>query len=656
MENKYVIFFLLFQTIYNLKAVNQYHHFISITFLDNIYNSFQLLPFTDEEGFLYMVTGGTSQKEPLYTRNILKFNASSGDLYENKTIFANNQLLDAEILFLGDNSQYLLTATSSTFEIYNGTYFGEYNIINIANNRKTLLNLGQSSFFYSYLTFENKNFYLIKMKLIYDKNGKLYLMNELSKQIKEEITNQNMISCDKTKDNKYISCIYYSQIYSSIAVSIFSNEFEEIAKTQFLGYNDTDFHLKSFKKIFYFKDLYKFILINSLDDDIINLRYFEYNNNKFINKLKFPNYNDDYLNISGTQDIGDYNKNDAIIFDLNKIIKIFAHKNTIIITIIQFYDNDSILTIKKFNLENINFINMLLNPRLAIFRNSIVVCLSASILNEDKVGFFFIGYPESNDIFITKNENIKINDIISIRNNIFSLGLNIKILKIPEDFIFSSSLAEIKGEIKTGDYLVQYDELIFRQYKKKKKVSLIFEGLAIGEYDEYSSIEIYSSDAIIPKEVVNIKGTRGTINIEINNCNNGFHEVESFEDICINIQPKGYYLDELFNIYRKCHPMCEECFDGSNDDTKMNCIKCKDDYFLNNKTNNCLSVEPNKRIEEIERETSPFYLIFLFIFIFSILFAIFYICWGKILNLLCSRNNKGKNKKDEKEKQLEIIK
>lgn len=62
MENKYVIFFLLFQTIYNLKEVNRDDNLISITFLDNIYNSFQLLPFTDKNGFLYMVTGGTSNK------------------------------------------------------------------------------------------------------------------------------------------------------------------------------------------------------------------------------------------------------------------------------------------------------------------------------------------------------------------------------------------------------------------------------------------------------------------------------------------------------------------------------------------------------------------------------------------------------------------
>lgn len=167
---------------------------------------------------------------------------------------------------------------------------------------------------------------------------------------------------------------------------------------------------------------------------------------------------------------------------------------------------------------------------------------------------------------------------------------------------------------------------------------------------------MYSSDEIIPKEVVNIKGERGTINIEINNCNNGFHEVESFEDICTSIQPKGYYLDESFNIYRKCHPMCAECFGGSNDDKKMKCLKCNDDYFLNNITNNCLPAEPNKRIEEIERKTSPFFILFIFIFIFSLIFAIIYICWENLLGIRCSRTNKGKNNKDEEEKKIELQK
>lgn len=303
----------------------------------------------------------------------------------------------------------------------------------------------------------------MKMKIIQDKNGNLDLKPELSKEIYKEIKNQNMISCDKTKDNKFFSCIYYSDINSSIVVSIFSNQLEEIAQTQFFGSKDAYFHLQSFKKIFYFKDLYKFILINSINDNVISLDFFEYNNDKFINNIKFL----DYFKISGTQYIGDYNKNDAILFDLDKIIKIFAHKDTIILTIIQFYDNGSKLT-KIFKIESKDRI-ALSNPRLAIFKNSIVVCLSDSYPNNGEVGFFFIGYPESNDIFITKNDNIKINDIISIRNNIFSLGLNIKIITIPQDFIFTSSLAETKEEIKAGDYLVQYDELIFRQYIKKKK-------------------------------------------------------------------------------------------------------------------------------------------------------------------------------------------
>ena len=662
MKNKYIILFLLLQMINNLIEDDKDDYLISITFLDNIYPCSQLLPFTDENGFLYMVTGQTSKiAKPLYSRNILKFSALSGDLFENITFSSKNSFLNTEILFSGNNSKCLLTTTSSNMDIFNGYTVNEFNLINV-NNRRALLNIDSSSFFYSYLVQGNENLYLLKMKL-HEENGNCVLSNELSTTINYQIKYQNMISCDKTKDNSLFSCIYYSETDNSIVVSIFSQLFKELAQKRFYTYDNSYEQLIFFKKIIYFKDFYKFILINSYDNDNINLRYFEFNiyNNKFTNKLKFPNINDDYLNITGTQYLGDDKLNDAISFDSDKILKIFADEYNIIITLIQFHDNDNILTIKKYNIENIQNINSFSNPRLAIFRNSIVVCLSAIIEGRDEVGFFFIGYPDSNDIYITENKNISVNDLVSIKNNIFSFGLNIKILTIPENFIFSSALVEANNELKPGDYLVQYDQLIFKQYKKKTKSSLLFEGLAIGEYDDYSSIEIYPSDAIVPKiPSAKISGKRGTITFEINFCNNGFHEVESLEGICTNIQPKGYYLDEKFNIYRQCHPMCAECFDGSNDDKKMNCLKCENDYYLNNNTHNCLSVEPNNRINEIQRETSSFYTIFIIMIIITILSSFFYIF---LYNCFCKKqdnneyiqvnneDNKGKNEDNKAKKE-----
>ena len=100
-------------------------------------------------------------------------------------------------------------------------------------------------------------------------------------------------------------------------------------------------------------------------------------------------------------------------------------------------------------------------------------------------------------------------------------------------------------------YLHKYEELVFRQYKKKAKVSLTFESSAIDEYDNYWSYETFPENAKIPSSPeISIKVKQGNININIDECNNGFHEIQFYDNICINKRPEGNYLDEKSNMYK----------------------------------------------------------------------------------------------------------
>jgi hypothetical protein len=77
--------------------------------------------------------------------------------------------------------------------------------------------------------------------------------------------------------------------------------------------------------------------MNSENDYITRLRYFRYKDKNFINQLySILDNNEQYLDIDETQQTG-YNYNmDIIAVDSNKIVKVFASSDQIIITIFNF--------------------------------------------------------------------------------------------------------------------------------------------------------------------------------------------------------------------------------------------------------------------------------------------------------------------------------
>ena len=81
---------------------------------------------------------------------------------------------------------------------------------------------------------------------------------------------------------------------------------------------------------------------------------------------------------------------------------------------------------------------------------------------------------------------------------------------------------------------------------------------------------------------------------DINNKDNIFIEYEDGVAICLDRNPKGYYLDKD-EFYEECHPNCEFCYDKGNEKNNS-CTKCKPDLiFLNDimYNNNCYEKCPN---------------------------------------------------------------
>jgi hypothetical protein len=548
----------------------------------------------EEEGYLYIITGEEGENLNLFKRYILKYDVNSGEFHK---YFFNSiyPFKNPESTIAGYFSEFLLTTTENLIAIYNGTYIEEESF-NIFSSRRTLKNIG-TEFYYAYINNDNKNSLIItKMELVIQtryNNAQFYNIIKTSDPI-PILSYQEMISCDFTNDNQYILCAYISQD-KSFTISVHNKYLEliQVEKKEVCQNFDTSY----FIKIIYFKDNSKFITMNSENDYITRLRYFRYKDKNFINQLySILDNNEQYLDIDETQQTG-YNYNmDIIAVDSNKIVKVFASSDQIIITIFQFYEHETLLFIKIYNMKGYDYIgyNYLLNPRISIFRESMVVCLSAYYNGDHRAGYFFINYPNSSDIILTSNNQIiKIKDLISMENNLFSLEMKFKVLKVPKDFIFINLNEK---EIKEDDILELNDELKLRQYRiKEGPYKLEYEGIAIGNDLQYSSSKVYPSYRDIPaaSEII-IEGKESNIIINLDDCLEGYYHLDSDNNICTNIKPEGYYIDEEGKTYKDCEDPCRECSGPKINETNMNCISCIKGYNITNDTKSCYSHLPEK--------------------------------------------------------------
>jgi len=666
-----------------------------ITILDeNLKEAAYITPVISESGFLYIITGEKEEEEKYqpgvktYNRTILKFDINSGDLIERCSI--NNipyPFLYGESIMIGNKSEYLLTSTLYSIEVWERIINYAYSEYQIYSHRRFIKQDGDS-FYYGFITNNTKNYMqIIRMKLTYNNsdyfNG-IKIM-DISNYVKV-MQYEEMISCDLTEDKENILCVYISEdlfFYISAynkQLKLLLNEKKESWNGQILNY---------FMKIVYFKDNSKFIIINSQNDYITRLRYYKYVNNEFISQLSpLIDSNNQYLDVDETQLDGYYFSNDIIAVDSDKIFKIYTSNDRIILTIFQFYDYDllhiKIYIMKGFNDYGFNYFS---NPRIAMFRDSLLICLKTIYNNKETTGFLFLNYPTSKDIILEEN-NIKIKDLVSIENNIFSLNLKFRILQIPKDFIIISKLKS--QEIKEDEDLEIDDELILRQYRINEGTYILkYEGISIGDDLKYSSSKIYpKGKGSPPSSDILIEGKHGKVEINFKHCLDKYYRLDYDLNLCTDVKPKGYYLDEdekIFkacelpcldcygpkinythmncktcqenynitsdtnscynflpdnyyldeDIFKRCHPRCLKCFNGSEDDNNMNCLSCifEENIFYRRDTHNCIFPDKSEEFKEIEIESSIFFYIFLIILLISI------VCSVIILSFLRYKEN-----------------
>ena len=289
------------------------------------------------------------------------------------------------------------------------------------------------------------------MELNFENIDKIEIKYNNSINFPENIKNISSVSCDYSRDYKYYLCSYF---YGSknFGISVFSNELKLINNyqynTNFMEENDY------FNKIVYLRDKNKFISINSENNNIIRLRYLEIDKNGNLqNILNIKNNKNDYIDINGTQSNPYISSNDLISLESDKIIKIFTEESKdIIFSKIQFYNDDTILTVKTTKMS-FDKISSLINPKLIIWKNDLIVTIGnkEEINSNYKVSFFSLGYPNANeDKIITENKNFNLL-LPKMDQNFFSLKLYYKVLSIPEGFKFINVLNN--KEIKVGNYL-----------------------------------------------------------------------------------------------------------------------------------------------------------------------------------------------------------
>ena len=301
-------------------------------------------PVISENGYLYIVTGEDDNNYS--NRYILKFSKSSGALINSTKYNINYGFWRGEVIVAGDNSEKLIITTfddknleKRSFEIYDMENKNcSTEIYKVYGYRRTLKKVG-SYIYYAYLEPNNmKTLFIDKIQLI---NNSPYFqtVKRLNYNI-EFTTYQSMISCDFTEDNKYMLCAYFNQ-NNKFSIIIFNSELEYINKKEF-EYCSNDLE-DAFIKIIYFKDNSKFIIMYTINKFTVRIRFVNYINNQ-LNNLFSPMFNNsEYLELNDTQENNHDGFNDVIKFDSNKIIKIYTSTNEIILTVFQFYENNTVL-------------------------------------------------------------------------------------------------------------------------------------------------------------------------------------------------------------------------------------------------------------------------------------------------------------------------
>ena len=372
---------------------------LKINIIDNDMNranfAFSLV---DEKKFFYIITGENQTPnntiyEKSFRRTILKYDINSHILVDKYSYNSSYPFEISKSVLAGKNSQYLLTISKKSIEIFNWNKLIEFeNEITNITGRQELIKI--DSYYYNTYIQEMiednqiKHYAFIrKFELIDEKSPSIKIIYKTDPiQISISLS---IFSCATTNDNLYNLCVYFSEnSYFTISVYDLNLNLIQTEKEESLTKIETN---ELFMKILYFKNDNKFIIIYNVNDETIRLRYFKYINGVFINLLSpIIDTKEQYIEIEGTQKSNISYNNDIALAGEDKIIKISVSDNDIIISIIQFYEHDTLLSIKIYEIENNEqaLYDSNRNPIINMIKNSVIICLNTY----DKrpiTGYFF---------------------------------------------------------------------------------------------------------------------------------------------------------------------------------------------------------------------------------------------------------------------------
>ena len=561
-------------------------------------------PAISENGYLYIVTGEDGYINDAMHRFIIVYDLNTARFIKKISYKSSYGFWRGEPYVVGDNSDYLFITTYDE-NLYYPESYASYEFFGINNNflsqikdnsihgyRRAFKKVG-AYYYLMYIDTKNdqEGYFLVirKMSFAYKNNVPSFQNLKINNEAK--VRYQAMISCDSTKDNNYIICAYFSgePELPFVSISAYNINLDLLLTRTFeqVGYFDSD----NFIKIVYFKDNSNFILMNSQERTVTRLKYFKYSNYNIIDKLSAITKNS-YLDIYNTQHYGHNGENDLIAYDTDKIIKVHgnANSNDIIITIIQFYNNDSSMSIKIYQMTNGNGFMYICQTRITMLKNSLVFCASATKNEVHRGGYFMLNFPNSTDINLESN-TILIENLITLENKLFSVNIKFKVLSIPSDFIIISK--NKLNSIKVNDELEQDDQLTLRQFRiNEGSFILKYQSIARGTDSGYTYIKTYPTNLILDDNEVYLEGRTGQIIINFKDCLNGYYHLEYDMNLCTNEKPYGYYLDIKTKIYKKCPSSCEEC-DAPINSNYMNCKSCKQGYYMTEDTFSCYNSVPN---------------------------------------------------------------
>ena len=546
------------------------------------------------------------KREDAYGRieqNIYDFNNDFDDLTINAILY-------------GNYSEKLILFYDKYFQIYNDQKLINKKYEIPSGFFRTTLKVMQS-----FILFISSDFKLVQIK-IEEKDNNDFIITKESKSVFADSLNINSIFCDVSKDGKYYICSYFSS--ENIELALFSEKLTLISTKKLnTGVTNAKNH---FNKILFLKDNYKIVAINAENNDDIRLHYLEIQKNK-INLIKLnkeKNKEDEYIDIKETQLDNSYLYNDIVILENDEIFKFFMKDDIFLMSKIQFYKDNKLLTIRTKNYPN--YINKASNIHLLRKNNGIIIYFN----NGTHFQFLRIGHINTNINNFINNNDFKISNYEI--QSILQTKQFVEVESIPENFSFIKAIENtflVKGSI---IYPEEDTIKIISYITNNRFENLYLQTKLIYEFPSDSNIQIFPTDEIdYPPETKIISfGNKGYLSFKIDSCNNGHYYINNTE-ICTSIRPTGYYFDNNKNIFAQCHNNCAECLTFSDDDSNMKCLQCKSGYIYNESTFNCAAIKNYvPKTVSIELVNNAFFWVFLVVMIIAIIISFLIVCQDKV--------------------------